>query len=192
MKKPKLIIVEGSQGSGKTTVTNYLRENITSTNLFRLSGCKSDDLSMPYKYHKELLETCVRMGEMGVDNNIVFDRSYLSEWIYRILGYKNTDMTEFNDYGWSLSSVLNDLTKYYNVILVPLYVSNNNTYIERLMRDKPTYNTTIFSVENSIIQEDSYIDLCEEIVSTFTDIRLLKFNSEDHPSILLKLLEEIK
>ena len=38
--KNKLIIVEGPQGTGKTTLTNYLREKLSGSNLYRLSGQK--------------------------------------------------------------------------------------------------------------------------------------------------------
>ena len=34
----RLIIVEGPQGVGKTTLANYLRDNIVGSNLYRLSG----------------------------------------------------------------------------------------------------------------------------------------------------------
>ncbi len=34
----RMIIVEDPQGTGKTTLTNYLRDNIASSNLYRLSG----------------------------------------------------------------------------------------------------------------------------------------------------------
>ena len=40
MEKSKIIIVEGPQGTGKTTLTNYLRENIPGSNLYRLHGQK--------------------------------------------------------------------------------------------------------------------------------------------------------
>ena len=40
MERSKVIIVEGPQGAGKTTLTNMLRELITSTNLIRMSGVK--------------------------------------------------------------------------------------------------------------------------------------------------------
>ena len=40
MERSKVIIVEGPQGAGKTTLTNRLRELITSTNLIRMSGVK--------------------------------------------------------------------------------------------------------------------------------------------------------
>ena len=36
--RPKLIIVEGANGVGKSTVSNHLREQMTSTNLLSLSG----------------------------------------------------------------------------------------------------------------------------------------------------------
>ena len=36
----KLIIIEGPQGTGKTTLANYLRENMPGSNLYRLSGQK--------------------------------------------------------------------------------------------------------------------------------------------------------
>lgn len=36
----KCIIVEGPQGCGKTSLTNYLRDNIAASNLYRLTGNK--------------------------------------------------------------------------------------------------------------------------------------------------------
>lgn len=38
MANSKLIVVEGAQGAGKTTVTDYLRYSLSYTNLYRLSG----------------------------------------------------------------------------------------------------------------------------------------------------------
>ena len=40
MKNDVIIIVEGPQGVGKTTFTDYLREHMAATNLLRLSGIK--------------------------------------------------------------------------------------------------------------------------------------------------------
>ena len=36
--KPALIIMEGAQGVGKTTLTDYIRNSLPYTNLYRLSG----------------------------------------------------------------------------------------------------------------------------------------------------------
>ena len=41
----KLIIVEGPQGTGKTTLTNYLRDNLPAINLYRLQGQKDKTLT---------------------------------------------------------------------------------------------------------------------------------------------------
>lgn len=48
MEKSKIIIVEGPQGTGKTTLTNYLRENIPGSNLYRLHGQKISLLVVKY------------------------------------------------------------------------------------------------------------------------------------------------
>lgn len=38
MANSKVIIVEGAQGAGKTTITDFLRYSIKYTNLYRLTG----------------------------------------------------------------------------------------------------------------------------------------------------------
>ncbi len=38
MANSKIIIVEGAQGVGKTTITDYIRHFLKYTNLYRLSG----------------------------------------------------------------------------------------------------------------------------------------------------------
>jgi len=41
----RLIIVEGPQGVGKSTLANYLRDNIAGSNLYRLSGQKDKTIT---------------------------------------------------------------------------------------------------------------------------------------------------
>ena len=38
MANSKIIIVEGAQGVGKTTITDFIRNSIPYTNLYRLNG----------------------------------------------------------------------------------------------------------------------------------------------------------
>ena len=38
MANSKLIVVEGPQGAGKTTITDFIRYSLSSTNLYRLNG----------------------------------------------------------------------------------------------------------------------------------------------------------
>ena len=45
MANSKLIIVEGPQGAGKTTITDFLRNSLSYTNLYRLCGTSDITLS---------------------------------------------------------------------------------------------------------------------------------------------------
>ena len=45
MANSKLIVVEGPQGVGKTTVTDFLRNTLPCTNLYRLSGTSDSTLT---------------------------------------------------------------------------------------------------------------------------------------------------
>ena len=38
MANSKLIVIEGAQGAGKTTITDFLRHTLSYTNLYRLCG----------------------------------------------------------------------------------------------------------------------------------------------------------
>ena len=44
MANSKLIVVEGAQGAGKTTVTDFLRHSLSYTNLYRLSGTSDSSI----------------------------------------------------------------------------------------------------------------------------------------------------
>ena len=46
MERNTLIIVEGPQGAGKTTFTNYLREHLASVDLHRLTGIKDKTITV--------------------------------------------------------------------------------------------------------------------------------------------------
>ena len=75
--KDTIIIVEGPQGVGKTSVTNYLREKIVSADLYRLTGIKDktptgyDKIKRKYLKLLEYVENCE-------DVNMVFDRTFFS------------------------------------------------------------------------------------------------------------------
>ena len=52
MANSKIIIVEGPQGVGKTTITDYIRNTIPYTNLYRLSGTSDSTPSGKLKSKK--------------------------------------------------------------------------------------------------------------------------------------------
>lgn len=99
MKQNKMIIVEGPQGTGKTTLTNFLRDNIPGSNLYRLSGQKDKTITgknISEKMYNSLLAYLRSMEDIPMD--LIFDRTFFTEEVYGRLGYKEYQFTEiYND-----------------------------------------------------------------------------------------------
>ena len=173
--KSKLIIVEGPQGTGKTTLTNYLRENLASSNLYRLSGQKDKSekgKKASEKMYEALLDYLEKMQEIPMD--LIFDRTFFTEEIYSRLGYKEYD---FSDIYQNLLERLNklDFEKY----LIILYLENTELYEERLKRDFH-HNYQAFSLENSEHQQQAYLKLGEELSNNNENtIKIIRLPMDD-------------
>ncbi|MDD4067235.1 MAG: hypothetical protein PHH22_04620, partial [Clostridia bacterium] len=128
--KPALIIIEGAQGVGKTTVTDYIRNKMPYTNLYRLSG-HSDITREGYnkskKMYNDLFEYMKNLE--NTDVNLLFDRTFFSEEVYTRLGYKEYSFTDLYE---ELLVKLNnlDFVIYYFV----LYLKDEELFKERLDR----------------------------------------------------------
>lgn len=147
----KITIIEGSQGTGKTTLTNYLRDNIPYSNLLRLTGI--EDKNSPnkiFKIHEGVLDLIEKTKECDI--NYILDRSFLSEWVYAQLGHKNYD---FNKQFDILLEKLNNIGKDIEIDII-LLIANKETFERRLKRDKPNYSDVEFSVSESMKQQKKY------------------------------------
>ena len=95
MANSKMIIVEGAQGTGKTTVTDYIRHSIKYTNLYRLSGT-SDSTKEGKKKAQAMYDTLMdyieKMQNQSI--NLVFDRTFFSEENYTRLGFKEYSFSD--------------------------------------------------------------------------------------------------
>lgn len=163
--KSQLIIVEGPQGSGKSSISRLLREKMLSTNLISLSGISDKTESgstKSFHYHAAVLDMLFDCGKSGL--NFVFDRSYLSEKVYCNLGYKPYTFQHQTDL---LADKLNLLNAYYDIYFIIL-TTNEETYHERLKRDKAEYMK--FSSENSIKQQNEYIDELANLTANYPSI----------------------
>ena len=147
----RLIIVEGPQGTGKTSLTNYLRDNIASSNLYRLSGQKDKTLTGK-KYseimYKALLDYLERMQLVPI--TILFDRTFFSEEVYARLGYKEYSFTDVYE---NILKRLNDLN--YDIYFLSLYLEDEKLYEARLARETH-HNYQAFSIANSSNQQRVY------------------------------------
>ena len=118
MKKEKIIIVEGPQGAGKTTITDYLRNTLPYTNLYRLSGISDSTksgLEKVNRYYETLLDYMKKLENINI--NLLFDRTFFSEEAYCRLGFKEYSFTEsYNKFLKKLDNLDFDIY-YFNLYL---------------------------------------------------------------------------
>ena len=89
MANSKLIIVEGPQGVGKTTVTDHIRHTLPYTNLYRLCGTSDssqEGKSKAAAMYKSLLKYIKDLENKSI--NLVFDRTFFTEQCYCLLKKK--------------------------------------------------------------------------------------------------------
>ena len=92
MANSKLIVVEGPQGAGKTTITDFLRYSLSYTNLYRLSGTADSSPTGKKKaedMYVDLIEYIKKLENKNI--NLVFDRTFFTEENYCRLGKKQYD-----------------------------------------------------------------------------------------------------
>lgn len=180
--KDTIIIVEGPQGVGKTTFTNYLREKIPSSDLYRLTGIK-DKTKTGYPKIKRKYLKLLEYVDSCEDVNMIFDRTFFSEEIYCRLGYHNFSFTEIYK---ELLQKLDSLN--YDMYFVVLYLEDVSLYEERIKRDKHAYQS--FNVESSIKQQEEYLKLADEVEKNTKNIKVIKFNNENSENYKEKIDEK--
>lgn len=153
----KCIIIEGPQGCGKTTLANYLREHIPSSNLYRLSGQKDKTISGKEKSRKmynALLDYMEAISDSDI--NLIFDRTFFTEQTYSQIGFKEYDFTDV------YKKLLERLGKLnYDIYYISLYLKDENIYKTRLKREHHNYQE--FSINNSVKQQNAYKKLIKGI-----------------------------
>ena len=169
MANSKLIVVEGAQGAGKTTVTDFLRYSLSYTNLYRL--CGTSDSSKEGKKKAEemyinLLEYIKKMENKSI--NLVFDRTFFTEENYCRLGKKDYTFTDVYE------KLLEDFSKLdFEIYYITLYLEDEEIYNTRLDRkDKATFKNSKFGAENSINQQKVYLEMAEEIKEKYPNIKV--------------------
>ena len=83
MANSKLIIVEGPQGAGKTTVTDFIRYKIPYTNLYRLNGT-SDHSATGREKSRVMYTDLVDYIEKLQNNYNIFRNRYFMRFFLKI------------------------------------------------------------------------------------------------------------
>ncbi len=176
------IIVEGPQGCGKTNLTNYLRENIPASNLYRLTGNKDKTLTGKEKSKNMYYALLDYMKNIeNSDVNLIFDRTFFTDYVYSLLGYKEYDYTDVYQ---ELLKKLGNLN--YEIYYISLYLEDINIYIERLKRVHHNYQA--FSLENSTKQQETYQAIIPEI-KKLSNTHVIELAMDDFPKAYARINE---
>lgn len=169
MANSKLIVVEGAQGAGKTTVTDYLRYSLSYTNLYRLSGTADSSVEGKKKaedMYINLLEYIKKMENKSI--NLVFDRTFFTEENYCRMGKKDYTFTDVYE------KLLEEFSKLdFEIYYITLYLNDVEEYHKRLDRkEKAVFKNSKYEVENSINQQKVYLEMAEEIKEKYPSIQV--------------------
>lgn len=174
MADSKLIVIEGAQGAGKTTITDYIRYSLSCTNLYRLSGTRDSSptgLEKSMSMYEILLDYIKKLENTSV--NLLFDRTFFTEEVYCRLGKKQYSFTE------EYNKLLERFSKLdFDIYYVTLYLDDESKYAERLERSgKAVYESSKFGVENSITQQKEYLKMSKEIEKKYPKIKVININT---------------
>ena len=174
MSNSKLIIVEGPQGAGKTTITDYIRHIIPYTNLYRLSSISDNTLSgkaIVEEMYEDLLNYIEKLQNKNI--NLLFDRMFFTEEVYATLGFKKYSFTDVYN---KLLQKISEMD--FEIFYVTLYLSDEDEFERRLMRDgKAEVKYAKFSKETSVKQHNTYLRLADEINAKYTNINVINIDT---------------
>lgn len=175
MANSKLIVVEGPQGAGKTTVTDYIRHGLKYTNLYRLCGTADSSPTGKQKakdMYWDLLEYIEKMENKSI--NLVFDRTFFTEEIYSRLKFKEYN---FSDEYEKLLNKFNTLD--FDIYYITLYLEDTELFKKRLVRDdKAITDYAKFNIDSSKKQQEQYLKMADEISSKYTNIKVFKVSND--------------
>ncbi len=175
MANSKLIVVEGAQGVGKTTVTDFLRHSLSYTNLYRLSGTSDSSIEGKKKaeeMYDDLLEYMKKLENKSI--NLVFDRTFFTEENYCRLGKKEYQFTDVYE---KLLKQFSDLD--FEIYYITLYLKDTDQYAKRLDRkEKAAIKYATFEAENSISQQEVYLEMAKEIKEKYPKINVINLQND--------------
>ena len=191
MANSKIIIVEGAQGVGKTTVTDFLRYAVKYTNLYRLTGTADSSKEGKKKatiMYENLLSYMKTLENLSI--NLLFDRTFFTEEIYCRLGFKDYSFTDVYE------KLLEELSKMdFEIYYITLYLKYESQFEQRLAREgKAVPEYAKFKAESSINQQREYLKMANEVKEKYPNINVVNIQNdrdfEDVKKELMKVLGE--
>jgi len=188
MANSKIIIVEGAQGAGKTTITDFLRHAVKYTNLYRLTGTSDSTKEGKRKatiMYQNLLTYIKTLENLSI--NLVFDRTFFTEEIYCRLGFKEYSFTDVYE------ALLEELSKMdFDIYYITLYLQDETLFEKRIQREgKAVPDYAKFRAESSINQQRAYLKMAEEVKEKYPNIHVVNVENSRKVEEVEKELKEI-
>ena len=188
MANSKFIIVEGPQGAGKTTVTDFIRHGLKYTNLYRLHGTSDSSPSGKEKakdMYMDLLDYIKKLENKNI--NLLFDRTFFTEEIYSRLNFKQYS---FSDVYNQLVSIFSKLD--FDIYYITLYLNDVSLFEKRLERSgKAIVDYAKFNVQSSINQQEQYLKMADEISMNYPSIKVFKVSNDTNEEELKQKIRSI-
>lgn len=188
MANSKLIIVEGPQGAGKTTVTDFIRHGLKHTNLYRLCGTSDSTPSGKQKakdMYLDLLEYMKKLENKSI--NLLFDRTFFTEEIYSRLKFKQYDFSDVYE------NLVDEFSKLdFEIYYITLYLNDTSLFKTRLERSgKAIPDYAKFDIQSSINQQNEYLKMADEISSKYPNIKVFKISNDNDEQELKEKIKDI-
>ena len=190
MANSKIIVVEGPQGVGKTTITDYIKHAIPYTNLYRLSGTADTSPEGREKakiMYEDLLDYVEKLQNKSI--NLLFDRTFFTEEVFCRLGFKEYSFTDI------FEKLLEKLAKMdFDIYYITVYLSNSEEFTKRLKREgKTKVKYRDFNKDSSMNQQEVYLKLADEIKEKYANIHVVNIdNSRNLDEVKAELKELLK
>lgn len=154
----QLIIVVGAHGVGKTRLTDYLRDNLESCNLFRLSGQpdkSKDGLTKSIQMYEALLNYLEVMKDVSM--TFVFDSFFMTE----------EAMSEIKDKEYSFHEAYQKFVKQlsslsYDIYYFNLYLKDTSLFETRIS-SRTHHKYFAISLSNSVTLQSIYQKISDEL-----------------------------
>lgn len=149
-----ITIIEGTRGSGKSTVARKMRDKIPEMTLINFTGFHDDGyegMKKVYRYYINWISTL--HGFCKEDIKLICDRFFFSEQVYSQL-YKDYDFTERFNFLSKELFVLSQIGL--DVDIVFLKVEDEEILQQRLIRDKVSFGKAEENARQSLLQQEGY------------------------------------
>lgn len=160
-KQSRVVIIEGGQACGKTTVTNLLRELVPYCNLYRLSGIKdkSEDGHRRIRRHYDALADFLD-GEATTQFTQLFDRTFTTEVVYaRIAHTQYSFDKDYNELWARMENLAKVVPVYYFVLTMPPEKLEQTIQAKATKREHAGIH---FEVNESLVQQAEFLRLLED------------------------------